>query len=288
MTELQKIEFELLKKFVEICNKYNLTYYLVCGSALGAAKYQGFIPWDDDIDVALPRKDYEIFLEKAQELLPEHVFLQNYRTEKYFYVLGSKLRDSRTTYIEKGIEHLPINHGVFIDIFPLDGYPVEEKEIRLFERKKMYYYRRRYVRLRPIIHRDIGLTVCSCLHRLFGMYSDTEKYVRENEQLNKKYPVGKSKLWCNYANSKSKLEYAPQWHYGVGTTMKFEGLDVRIPEKYDEYLTQKYGDWRADLPKEKQVGHHYYEVCDLDTPYTEYLEKLPNGLVRIKNPDKSK
>ena len=282
MTELQKIEFELLKYFVEICNRYDLTYYLVCGSALGAAKYQGFIPWDDDIDVALPRKDYEIFLEKAQDLLPEHVFLQNYRTEKYYYALGSKLRDSSTTYIEKGIGHLPMNHGVFIDVFPLDGYPEDEKEIRLFERKKMHYYRRRYVRLRPVIHRDIGLTFCSVLHRLFGMYSDTEKYVRENELLNRKYPVEESKFWCNYANSRSKVEYAPSWQYGTGTMMKFEGLDVRIPEKYDEYLTQKYGDWRADLPKEKQVGHHYYEVCDLNTPYTDYLEKLSDGLVRIK------
>ena len=54
--------------------------------------------------------------------------------------------------------------------------------------------------------------------------------------------------------------------------MSFEGIDVRVPEKYDEYLTQKYGDWRADLPKEQQIGHHFYSVMDLNTPYTEYMK----------------
>lgn len=271
MTELQKIEFELLKQFVEICEKLNLTYFLVCGSALGAVKYQGFIPWDDDIDVALPRPDYGIFLAEAPKMLPDYVFLQNYRTEKYYYGLGSKLRDSRTTYVEKGIEHLPVNHGVYIDVFPLDGYPSAVREMRRFERKKMYYYRRRYVRLKPPIHRDIGLTICSLLFRLFNVYSDTGKYVRGNELLACSYPVYDSEIWCNYANSRSKKEYSPKWHYGEGTWAAFEGLKVRVPERYDEYLTQKYGDWRAELPPEHQVGHHYYEIMDLTKPYTEYI-----------------
>lgn len=270
MTELQKIEFEMLKHFVEICNKLNLTYYLVCGSALGAVKYQGFIPWDDDIDVALPRPDYEIFLQEANKFLPEHIFLQNYRTESCYYALGSKLRHSQTTYIEKGIEHLPMNHGVFIDVFPLDGYPTDEREIRAFERKKRYFYRRRYVKLRPILHRDIGLTVCSFLNRCFGMYANTAEYVRRNEEWNCRYSVKNSAFWCNYANSASKKEYAPKEQYGRGVMMTFEGLDVRVPENYDAYLTQKYGDWRADLPKEEQVGHHYYAVMDLNRSYTEY------------------
>ena len=68
MTELQEIEFGLLQQFLSVCEQLNLTYYLVCGSALGAVKYGGFIPWDDDIDVALPRKDYEIFCREAPRI----------------------------------------------------------------------------------------------------------------------------------------------------------------------------------------------------------------------------
>ena len=84
MTELQEIEFGLLQQFLSVCEQLNLTYYLVCGSALGAVKYGGFIPWDDDIDVALPRKDYEIFCREAPRILPEWCFLQNYHSEPQY------------------------------------------------------------------------------------------------------------------------------------------------------------------------------------------------------------
>ncbi len=79
MTELQTVELELLRQFLAVCEREGLTYYMVCGSALGAVKYGGFIPWDDDIDVALPRADYERFCRVAPGLLPDWCFLQNYR-----------------------------------------------------------------------------------------------------------------------------------------------------------------------------------------------------------------
>ena len=91
MNKLQEIEFEMLKEFVRICDELNLTYYLVCGSALGAVKYKGFIPWDDDLDVALPRPDYEIFCQKAQSMLPSHLFLQNYKTDANYPLFMSKI-----------------------------------------------------------------------------------------------------------------------------------------------------------------------------------------------------
>lgn len=74
MTPLQEKELALLKEFIAICDRLQLRYYLVCGSALGAVKYQGFIPWDDDVDVALPRKEYEIFLAEAPSMLPPQFF----------------------------------------------------------------------------------------------------------------------------------------------------------------------------------------------------------------------
>ena len=123
MNDLQKKQFAILCEFVRICEKLDLQYYMICGSALGSAKYSGFIPWDDDIDVALPRKDYNIFIEKAQALLPEHLHLQNYKTDKNFHHYCSKIRDSQTTYIERDQKNLNIHHGVFVDVIPLDALP---------------------------------------------------------------------------------------------------------------------------------------------------------------------
>ena len=73
------------------------------------------------------------------------------------------------------------------------------------------------------------------------------------------------------------MEYAPREQYGDGVMMTFEGVPVRVPQLYDAYLTQKYGDWRADPPKEQQIGHHFYERMDLERPYTEYIKRVVRG-----------
>lgn len=269
MTELQRKQFEILKDFVKICDKLDLTYYLVCGSALGTVKYGGFIPWDDDIDVAMPRGDYEIFIEKAKKLLPEHIFLQNYKTESRFPQIYSKLRDSNTTYIEKSASNLPIHHGVFIDIFPLDGYPKKKYQQKVLEIKKRFFQSMLMSAFK--IDRKGKSKILFFIYSLFGIPTNTAKVVCMYEKCISKYCLDDSMFWCNHGNWQGKLEYAPKWQYGAGLMTSFEGLKVRIPVRYDDYLTQKYGDWRKDLPEKEQVGHHYYDVCDLEKSYIEYF-----------------
>lgn len=271
MNDIQKKELELLKIFISICNQCHLKYYMVCGSALGTVKYGGFIPWDDDIDVALPRKDYEKFLEIAPNYLPDWIFIQNYRTEKDYPQIGTKLRNNNTTYLEKDFKKLKINQGIFIDIFPLDGYPKNKAEIKKFERKKRYLYRRRFTKLYSPVHKDVPLTVYSILYKLFGLFSNTQKACYEYDCLVRSFSLSNSEFWCNFANSMSKKEYSPQSYYGEGVEMSFEGLRVIVPQDYDSYLTLKYGDYKKDLPEDKKRPTHHYFV-DINTPYTHYLE----------------
>lgn len=274
MTELQKIEIEILKQFLHICERENLQYYLVCGSALGAVKYNGFIPWDDDIDVALPRKDYEKFLLVADKYLPDWIFLQNYKTDSEYPCLGTKLRDSRTTYIEKMCGKLNINHGVFIDVFPLDcHWSLHSKRLKFkFLHMKFEAKRRVHLEYNRFSRHAIFQFVTNLYYlanRLFGLYGDTSACIREFDC----YLMAngaEDNYWCNYANSPSSREYSHKRQFGNGVQWEFEGLKVIIPENYDEYLTQKYGDWRADLPIEQQKGHHYFEICDLKKSFTEY------------------
>lgn len=272
MTELQRIEFDLLKIFVDICEKLNLRYYLVCGSALGAVKYSGFIPWDDDLDVALPRKDYETFCEKAQSLLPDNIFLQNYKTDSAFPQFYSKLRNSRTTYIEKSVRHLKMNHGVYIDVFPLDGYPKDPRKAKKLEVKKRFLKLKLNCAFLPSAQQKMTSRTFYAIERCLGLHKRTSKTAKKIEELISEHPLETSDLWCNHGNWQGKLEYAPCDYYGDGAWVDFEGLQVRVPEKYDEYLTQKYGNWRAELPAEEQIGHHYFEVMDLSKSYTEYIK----------------
>lgn len=269
MNELQQTEFELLKEFDRICGELKLPYFLVCGSALGAVKYQGFIPWDDDVDVAMYRPDYEKFIQMAPAMLRSGLFLQNHHTEPRFPQIYSKLRDSGTTYIEKTAAAIPMNHGVFIDIFPLDGYPTKKGQQKLLEFRKRLY---QSMLLCAYDFPRSGVSSLLCwIYRLFGLHRRSGKIAGKLNRCLSKHPVEGSQKICNHGNWQGTLEYAPCWHYGSGTTATFEGLNVPVPERFDEYLTQKYGSWRADLPPEEQKGHHYHTVCDVTRPYTHYL-----------------
>lgn len=268
MNDLQKTELALLEAFIGVCDKLELTYYLVCGSALGAVKYGGFIPWDDDIDVAMPRRDYDVFMEKAQSLLPQGLFLQNYRTEPSYPHYAAKLRNSNTTFLENTVSHLPINHGVFLDIFPLDGYPACRKDQKRLERKKLQFKLKQQAMFRSDC--SLKIKLLRAVFRATGIHRNFPRHIAAFEK-EAALPTEAAETWCNHGNWQGRREYAPRWHYGSGTLAQFEGLTVRIPENYDAYLTQKYGDWRADLPESQKVGHHFCGVLDLSKPYTQYL-----------------
>ncbi|MCI7528867.1 MAG: LicD family protein [Oscillospiraceae bacterium] len=283
LNALQQKELELLAQFIDICEKLQIQYFLVCGSALGSVKYQGFIPWDDDIDVALFRDDYEVFLTKAPQFLPKNMLLQNTYTDAAVPFIYSKLRNSDTTYIEKPCEGLPINHGVYIDIFPLDGYPARRLQQVWLEMRKKYYTYLLYTVLD--IPRRPYARILNILLGLIGGKQRIAKVVRQYTKMISNYCTDESALICNHGNWQGKLEYASREQYGNGEWATFEGLKVRIPENYDAYLTQKYGDWRNDLPPEKQVGHHYAEVIDLNRPFIDYIIKCKNGKNRLKTSD---
>lgn len=266
LDQLQKTQLALLEQFIAVCRELGLTWYLVRGSALGAVKYGGFIPWDDDVDVALPRRDYDIFTARAQELLPAHIFVQTHVTDPAFPKLFCKLRDSNTTFVETYYRKLPIHHGVFIDVLPLDGYP--EQGGRRFERRLRWYLRRTSCAL-ELPRRGKSALLCAAL-RVFGCHNRTAAALKGLDRLLRRCPAEESSLWCSCGNFRGKLIPEGREVYGDGVEMTFEGLPVRVPTGYDAYLRGLYGDYHADPPPEEQAGHHYYAALDLNTPYTEF------------------
>ena len=271
MNDLQKKEWSLLVCFDQICRELGLTYFLVCGSALGAVKYKGFIPWDDDIDVGMLRGDYDRFMREAPGLLPEGIFLQNFRSDPAYPLIFAKLRDSHTTFVESGIAHLDVNHGIYIDVFPLDGYPTSFLEQQRFElRKRMFRFK-----LLSALESDYSpwIRLAVMVMRLFGVHKRIGKILTEYEKMISAYPPETSPFICNHGNWQGKLEYAPREQYGAGMPVEFEGILTRIPKQYDAYLTRKYGDWRVDIPLDNQKGHHHYTAMDPNIPYTEFFKR---------------
>ena len=133
LREVQLIQLNMLLKVDEICRLNNIRYYLIGGSALGAVRHKGFIPWDDDVDIGMFRRDYDQFLDIADKFLDNKYFLQTNRTDPDYHGPYAKLRANNTTYIEKVSRSLgaKIHQGIFIDIFPLDNVPDKKLLLKL-------------------------------------------------------------------------------------------------------------------------------------------------------------
>lgn len=277
--DLQLAELEILKEFIRVCKELNLRYYLYAGTLLGCIRHQGFIPWDDDIDVCMPRKDYEVFLQKGQAILKDKYFLQNYKTDKEYTANFSKIRNSETTFIECSVKDLNINHGVYIDIFPLDGYRPEKKFYNI-KRDIIYAIHKIYISRNYNLKntKRLKIRILKILQKIteiiYGKNS-TNKIIEKEDKIAQK---------CNYDDCEyiSSYEYAvkspdkiyvPKNYLGGGATKVFEGVEVNVPENYDEYLTRLYGDYMQLPPEEKRVAHHYNEGVDLNKSYKEYIKE---------------
>ena len=267
LEQLKKIETDMLKEFISICEKLNLKYYLAYGTLIGAIRHKGFIPWDDDIDVVMPRKDYEIFLEKAQALLPEHLFLQHIGTEPEYMTPFAKIRNSNTTFMQKSDMKYNINHGVFIDIIPLDFCPDSEKEFeKIMAKKKRYDFRiNSSFDYGTVKNRNTKIKIA--LYKL--LYPSLKAVKIKREKLYKS--VSETNQFTVYCFLKPWLNTAPVEWFGEGVEVDFEGLKAIVPKGYHEWNTQLYGDYMQLPPLSEQVPHHYTGIIDLTKSYKEYI-----------------
>ena len=262
----------MLKEFMRICAHLDLRYYVVGGTLLGAVRHQGFIPWDDDIDLAMPREDYERFLEKGQSLLSDEFFLQTFHTDPEFPANFAKIRDNRTTFIEKSVSGKHIHHGVYIDIFPLDYYPDGcfsrvILELRRFLIKMRisgeFTYRRNESLLKALVRKRLAAI---CLR----LYPDLTQTIEKREHLYKSVPPGR--CICNYSGAWGRKEIWPAEWISESCELTFEGLAVPAPGEYHKMLCHFYGDYMTPPPLEKRVSHHETTIVDLERPYSTYLK----------------
>ena len=155
LQKLQQIQIESLRVFIDVCNKLGVEYFLYGGTLLGAIRHKGFIPWDDDIDVALPRKDYMRFQREAGDVLPPDYVLQSPYTDKASPFPHLKLRRRGTKYIEYSTHDLPIEQGIYVDIYPLDKAADDEFLFQKQRREalrvdKIFVYRQSHFTSEPL------------------------------------------------------------------------------------------------------------------------------------------
>ena len=268
LQQLKICERDMLAEFVRICDKHGIKYFVQGGTLLGTVRHGGFIPWDDDIDVSLPREDYEKFLTIAEKELPDYYFLQTKDTDPEYPNNFAKIRDSRTTFIESSAKNLKINHGAYIDIFPLDNYP-SGKKAKVYELKKRLLtqriYKAFYMPHMSFIAKIITMITVILFPSLKGAVEKREKLFKSVAPTDR--VVNNSGAWLD-------KEIIPrEWVQGT-IQMDFEGIKVNVSDKYDEWLTYVYGDYMSLPPENERVGHHYVDYFDMNKSYTEYINEV--------------
>lgn len=252
LAEVKKIEIEILDYIVSVCEANNLRYFLAGGTLLGAVRHGGFIPWDDDIDINMPRPDYDKLVEIMRNVNGRFMLKAFEISEDYVYAFA-KMVDTTTELIEKDIPHP--GYGLFVDIFPLDGLPNDESERKRFQDKLWKYNNMLgYSIQKSAAHKNLIFKIKYIFSKCIG-YKRLLKLIGRN---------AKSYLYelCDYVavvtTAVNKYRKIPRELYEGSTYLSFEGKEYSVPEKYDEYLTGLYGDYMKLPPEDKRISNHNF------------------------------
>ena len=259
LRKIQLCELECLKEIKRICEKNNIPYFLIGGTLIGAIRHKGFIPWDDDIDVGMLRKDYDKFLEVAQkDINTEKFFLQTTETEKgcYDYEIA-RIRLNNTHFTEKHRSNLQLHDGFFAEIIPYDDLPPSKIECTLYS--KYFKYMKRILGLRKGYRYEISRNI---VKRYFFYFVTFISRIIPFSVLHKKM----KNYHAKYTNTNSEkvfllagaYDYKKESHsreiVSEYTDVLFENELFKAPKNYDLFLREQYGDYMQLPPKEKQIG----------------------------------
>ncbi|MSS82955.1 LicD family protein [Acidaminococcus fermentans] len=261
LRKLQLIELDMLKEIHRVCQKNKIKYWLTGGTLIGAIRHKGFIPWDDDVDIAMMREDYNRFLKIAPKELKKGFHLQNWEYEPNFGQPYTKIRKDNTLLVEAGSQEANIHHGIFVDIFAYDKFPVNKLDLIKVKFSMQ-------ILLRMLIAKS-GLTPWKEVNRInlfswvrylpfrfmakFFDFNYMKKVYRKYVQSSNKTD---SKLIFNSCETYDENHPIPEAYVKQVILHQFEDAEFYIPAEYDKLLRNFYGDYMQLPPLEQREGHH--------------------------------
>ena len=260
--EIQNVLRASLARFDEICRAHGLTYYLANGTLLGAVKYGGFIPWDDDADILMPRADYDKLLSLADSIADENRMLCAPGICPGWRMPYAKFTDKKTVW-QEGSFDFGCEIGVSLDVFPIDAFHPNKTLARLQGIRCDLWKRMLIYTVDPAIHTE-KKGIKKAILKIVRFFARRQGYERVYNKIarfakkTQKYP--KKNLGCAIWTCHAHREVFPAACFEGGTTLVFEGRAYPVPSGYHTYLTALYGDYQKDLPPEKQKSNHKAKV----------------------------
>lgn len=274
IADLQDKMLEILKYFISVCEKNDLHYWLAGGTCLGALRHGGFIPWDDDLDVYMPRDDYE----KLWDLIGKgkidgHYVLCRTTKERNYHHRVMQIADINTTFINRRCKNEDIEHGVYIDIIPIDACP-DSKFQRFNQFINAVIFSICNIQQKPEYNggKLTGLMSFGTSVLLGIIRSQNARYrawSKAEKRMTKYGWDDCSHVKCITSMFRSlMIAYPKEW---IGyRKVPFEDIMAVVPSNAEAYCTALYGDYMSLPPKDKQVVRHHTEYIDLNNPYTKY------------------
>lgn len=273
MTEIQKCILKIFKEVALLCEKEGIPYYAIGGTCIGAVRHKGFIPWDDDLDIAIPIEEFDTFIALARETLPSHLEVCTYNDSSSHWHIIAKIIDKNTTLIEtSNLSNPDMYRGCFVDIMPLSGIPHIRWKQFIFCMTILFY-----VRISWKFHSSMNKANSLVWNMVWIALRLLKIMVGENYfsdkwmNLLRRHPVKDSKyvgdVWVGDVRKKIVLKE----YFGTPVQMPFEDTVIRCPQMWDKYLTKIFGNYMELPPQEKRFGTHSGFV-DLHKPYQYYRE----------------
>ncbi len=273
---------DVLRFYIELCKKHNLRYFIAYGSAIGAVRHHGIIPWDDDIDVVMPRPDYERLVKICETTdLGKYKLLTPYNTPNY-YLPFAKMCNMRTALLEDIEYHCVL--GMFVDIFVYDGMTNDEKEAERLMAQYVKYWNRfvvasSYYPLSKIKVKVLRGEIKDVLH--YFLLSINRNYFRRRflakiHEIVTAYDYDSCDLVVKYPPGYGLKEIIPKQWLDGSTELKFEDLMAAIHKDYDTVLRRYFGDYMQFPPEEEQHSNHKIAYVNFEKweSYDEVKKKI--------------
>lgn len=265
--ETQNIALGILKYIADICEINGIKYFLSWGTLIGAVRHKGFIPWDDDIDICMPRQDYNAFRKILLENHNEKYCLYSMDDQENYYISLPRVIDKNTLILGERKENSnQVDCGIFVDIYPLDfvGESIDET-INFFGKQMKYEWykgmagQEKFVRSRSNVLKSVVKFPLFCYAKIKGrlyFHNQMEKNANLHNSDNAKFCCS---CYGTGGMSANKLTFPTKW-FEQSVDCRFENETFKIPIGYHEILTQIYGDYMTLPPEEDRVGHHEYKA----------------------------